>query len=442
MTSQQAPAPSRAAQSAARGSDGSGTRKAWRSVDDYLIGGVAGGLAEHLGVPVMWVRVAFIVLTVFGGLGIVLYAGLWMVLPTQPAFVGVAPGLDAARRQGRRTGRTRRWADYGPLVALGAIALGVCALLAHVSSRAWALWPLLLAAAGIAFLWRQADEAQRERVFDASGRFSLVRAFVGGGGWASYLRIVVGVATLVVAIVLVTVNTGGWAQARDAALAALLGVLGLGFILGPWLVRLARELAEERAERVRSQERADVAAHLHDSVLQTLALIQKSAADPTTVARLARSQERDLRAWLFDTDAGDPTTVAAALRAVGGEADDAYGVPVEVVCVGDAPLTEPVRPVVLATREAVANAARHSGAPRVDVYAEIGPAEISVFVRDRGRGFDPSTVAGDRQGVRNSIVARMARHGGRADARSTPGEGTEIRLTLPLPPAAEQKESR
>lgn len=411
-------------------------RKAWRSTDDQLIGGVASGLAVHLALPVMWVRIAFIVLTVFGGLGVILYAGLWMVLPSQPAFVESAPGLDAATRQGKRQGRGRRLADYGPLVAMAAIAIGVVALLSLVSNRVWNLWPLLLAAGGLAFLWRQADEAQQDRRSDTTGRLGVVGALLGRGGWASVVRILLGVAALVAAIVVVTARSGEWGQARDAAIAALLGVLGVAFIVGPWLVRLVRELGEERAERVRSQERADVAAHLHDSVLQTLALIQKNSTDAAMVARLARSQERDLRRWLFEPDDADPSTVAAALRAAAAEVDDVHGVPVEVVCVGDVPMTPETRPVVLAAREAMANAARHSGAPRVDVYAEIGPAsgasEIAVFVRDRGQGFDPDAVAADRQGVRNSIIDRMSRHGGRAEIRSTPGSGTEVRLTLPL----------
>jgi signal transduction histidine kinase/phage shock protein PspC (stress-responsive transcriptional regulator) len=398
-----------------------------------MVGGVASGVAAHLGLPVLWLRVAFIALTVFGGMGVVLYGALWLVLPTEPAFSADAPGLEAATRQGKRPGRSRRWVDVGPLVAIGAIALGLMTLLSGISNRAWSMWPLFLAAAGIAFLWRQADEAQRDRLLDQTGRFSVLRAFVGGGGWASYLRLLLGVAAIVGAIVLVTARSGGWDAARDAAVAALLGVLGLAFIVGPWLVRLARGLGGERAERVRSQERADVAAHLHDSVLQTLALIQKTAHDPATVARLARSQERDLRAWLFDSTHGtDPSTVAAALRAIGAEVDDAHGVPVEVVCVGDTAMTEPLRPIVLATREAVANAARHSGADRVDVYAEVGEGEIAVFVRDRGAGFDVDTIAADRQGVRNSIIDRMARHGGHAVVKSTPGSGTEVRLTLPL----------
>jgi signal transduction histidine kinase len=167
-------------------------------------------------------------------------------------------------------------------------------------------------------------------------------------------------------------------------------------------------------------------------VLQTLALIQKSAQDPATVARLARAQERDLRSWLFDSTGGDPTTFAAALRTIAGEVDDAYGVPVEVVCVGDPSVSDRLRPIVLATREAVVNAARHSAAARVDVYAEATPQRVEVFVRDRGTGFDPGAVAGDRHGLRDSIIDRMERHGGSATIKSGPGDGTEVRLYLPL----------
>jgi len=190
--------------------------------------------------------------------------------------------------------------------------------------------------------------------------------------------------------------------------------------------------AEERAARVRSQERADVAAHLHDSVLQTLALIQKHSDDGRTVAGLARAQERDLRAWLYGDTASTDTSVAAALRSAAAEVEDAHGLPVEVVTVGDAPVGEESRPLVLAAREAMVNAAKHSGAVRVDVYAEVAGDRVEVFVRDRGRGFRPEDVPEDRLGVRRSIIDRMERHGGAATVRSAPGEGTEVRLSMPL----------
>jgi signal transduction histidine kinase len=230
---------------------------------------------------------------------------------------------------------------------------------------------------------------------------------------------------------LFSLRSGSLTVALNVGLAAAFGIVGLGFIVGPWLLRLSSDLSEEREARVRSEERADVAAHLHDSVLQTLALIQRSAGDPATVSRLARAQERDLRSWLFDSRGDGPDTLAAALRAVAAEAEDAHGVPVEVVCVGDAPVSDDDRPLVLATREAIINAAKHSGASTVDVYAEATAAGIEIFVRDRGAGFDPERVADDRQGVRSSIIGRMERHGGSASVRSTPGEGTEVRLSLP-----------
>jgi len=405
--------------------------KAYRNPDEAIIGGVAAGLAEHLDLPVLWVRVGFMALAVMGGFGVMFYAGLWLVLPAQRHFDDQAPGLAAAERQGkRRVGRIRRLTDLGPLVATGAIALGVAALFALATGQNGLFWPVLLGVAGVAVLWRQADEAQRERWLDSHSRIGVVRAVVGLGGLASYVRLFVGAFLVLAAIVLFSAVSSNWAAARTVGLAAILCFIGVGFIIGPWLVRLSSDLSEERAERIRSQERADMAAHLHDSVLQTLALIQKSANDPGTVARLARAQERDLRSWLFDSAGGDATTFAAALRTVAGEVDDAYGVPVEVVCVGDPPVTEAMRPIVLATREAVVNAARHSGAPRVDVYAEATASHLEVFVRDRGAGFDPDGVADDRHGLRDSIVDRMRRHGGSAEVRSQPGEGTEIRLAL------------
>ena len=412
--------------------DEAGPPKAYRDSDEAILGGVAAGLAKHLGLPVLWVRVGFMVLAVMGGFGVMFYAGLWMVLPAQRHFDDQAPGLAAAQRQGKRPGRIRRMVDLGPLVAIGAIALGVAGFLAIASGQGSLFWPLTLGVAGVALLWRQADEAQRERWLDTSGRINVMRAIVGRGGMSSYLRLLLGVVLLVVAVMLLSLASGDWAAARTVGLAAILCLIGLGFIVGPWLFRLSSDLSEERTERIRSQERADVAAHLHDSVLQTLALIQKSAHDPAIVARLARSQERDLRSWLFDSTGGDATTFAAALRTIAGEVDDAYGVPVDVVCVGDPSVSEKLRPIVLATREAAVNAARHSGADKVDVYAEATPTRVEVFVRDRGAGFDPESVPQDRHGLRDSIVDRMRRHGGTAEIRSRPGEGTEVRLTQPV----------
>ena len=406
-------------------------RRAFRSLDDNLVGGVASGLARHLGLPVLWVRLGFLASTVIGGFGLILYAGLWLVLRADRHFRDEAPGLSAATRQGKRQRRTAPLADLGPLVAMGAVAIGVVALVAALTGGGVVLWPLVLAVIGIGVLWRQADEAQRERWRDSTGRIDPIRAIIGAGGWASYARIVAGVLFLLGAIVLFAVRGGDFGVARDAVIAALLAVLGVALMIGPWLFRLSSDLTEERAERIRSQERADVAAHLHDSVLQTLALIQKTAEDPVAVARLARSQERDLRSWLYTSERADGPTFAAAMRQAAAEVEDYFGVPVEVVCVGDRELPDEVRPLVLAAREAMVNAAKHSGAGQVDVYAETTGTGTDVFVRDRGIGFEVDKVADDRHGVRHSIIDRMRRHGGEATVRSSPGEGTEVRLHLP-----------
>jgi signal transduction histidine kinase len=210
-------------------------------------------------------------------------------------------------------------------------------------------------------------------------------------------------------------------------------VVGAALIAGPWLLRIWQSLSAERAERIRSQAHADLAAHLHDSVLQTLALIQRQAHDPRAVIRLARGQERDLRAFLYAEPiaAEGAESVAGALRRVCAEVEESAGVPVEVVTVGDGPMDEARAALVAAAREAMVNAAKHAGTGRVDVYAEVDAAGASVFVRDRGAGFDPAAVPADRAGIRNSIVGRMARHGGRAEVRSAPGAGTEVELRLP-----------
>ena len=242
---------------------------------------------------------------------------------------------------------------------------------------------------------------------------------------------------VVVSLGIVGLNGSSYGEARVAAVAGLVGVVGLALVIGPWVLRLVSDLGAEREERIRTQERADVAAHLHDSVLQTLALIQKSSHDPATVARLARAQERDLRSWLYAGESTDESSVAGALRAAAAEIEDAHGVSVDVVAVGDCDLEEALRPIVQATREAVTNAAKHAGTGRVDVYAEVSSDAVDVFVRDRGAGFSLDDVPEDRYGVRRSILDRMERHGGTAEVRSTPGEGTEVRLHLPRPHSEE-----
>ncbi len=402
-------------------------RRAYRDLREPVLGGVAAGLAEHLGLTALIVRVGFVVGAVLGGVGIAAYAVLWAMLPVGPPSSALSPGLASATRGGRRPGPARRLFDVGPVVVLGALAIGAVFVLQGVLGAGGWIWPLAIAVVGVSLLWRQADEAQRERWVDARGRIDPLRIVLGDGGWASYARLAAGVGLIVVAIVLFTLRGGSFSLARDVTLAVVLVIVGIAIVVGPWIYRLAAELSDEREERVRTQERADVAAHLHDSVLQTLALIQKN---PIDAARLARAQERDLRAWLFSTESIDESTVASALRAMAGEIEDAWNLTVDVVAVGDCDLDEAMRPIVSAAREATTNAAKHAGVPRVDIYAEITPGAVDVFVRDRGAGFDPDTTPEDRLGVRRSIIERMARHGGTADVRSAPGEGTEVRLHL------------
>lgn len=384
--------------------------------------GVAAGLAEHLRVSARWIRLAFLLLSLLNGFGIVLYAGLWMMLPVRPE-PGEAPGLSAARRQGRRVRSLQQFVDRGPMVAVGAIVLGLLVLVALFTGHGLTTLPGLIALAGVGLLWWQLEDARSETE-ESSFRAALSSA-----------RVIGGVSLLVLAItsfVVLEVGFSSWTSVLTVSLAALLGLGALALIVGPWLRRLSNDLSDERAERARADERADVAAHLHDSVLQTLALIQKSAGDAQAVTRLARAQERDLRTWLFSQPTPEEGSVVAALRSACAEIEDSVGVPVEVVTVGDCPTTDQVRALVQAAREAVFNASTHSGAPRVDVYAEVTAAHVEVFVRDRGRGFDPESIAGDRHGVRESIVARMERHGGAVELTSESGVGTEVRLSMPL----------
>src|SRR6478735_10246836 len=414
-----------------------GARRAYRDTQEPILGGVAAGLARHLGFPVLWVRAGFVITAFLGGFGVVYYAGLWWLLPPDSRFETDAPGLESATRGGRRPGRIRRLGDVGPVIALAALGLGAILLLEAVLGRGTVFWPVVVGIVGIALLWRQADDAQRERWLDSTGRIDPMRVVFGSGGWASYARVTAGVSLIVIALVLYSVRNGSIEMARDVLIASLLTIIGLAIVIGPWIYRLASDLSDERAERVRTQDRADVAAHLHDSVLQTLALIQKNANDGAAVARLARAQERDLRSWLYLGESTDESTLASALRGAAARIEDEYGVSVEVVNVGDCDFDEALRPIVHATGEAVTNAAKHAGTGKVDVYAEITDGAVDVFVRDRGRGFDPDSVPEDRYGVSNSIIDRMQRHGGSAEVRSAPGDGTEVRLHLIRQPRQE-----
>ncbi|MGW7557232.1 PspC domain-containing protein [Streptomyces rimosus] len=404
-------------------------RKLYRSADGRMLGGVARGLAGHLGLPVSWVRVVFIALFMAEGMGALLYAAFWFIVP-----LGVG-GVDATRANasaapgllGKARGRTGRKADRGQILALLTLLAGAAVVASKFQlGRANAyVWPILLIGAGVALVWRQADNARRAQWREMGRRKGLLPFVRGAAG-----VVLVGVG--VTGIVVLQSSVRHLGMALQAALAVLVGI---ALLAGPYLVRLTQDLSEERLMRIRAQERAEVAAHVHDSVLHTLTLIQRNAEDPREVARLARAQERELRAWLYKPEGRgkdeeqEPDTLAEAVRKAAAEVEDHHGVPIEVVVVGDCPLDERLGAQMQAAREAMVNAAKYGGeGGAVQVYAEVEGRTVFVSVRDRGPGFDLDAVPGDRMGVRESIIGRMQRNGGTARLRSAPDGGTVVEL--------------
>ena len=365
--------------------------------------------------PVWLVRVAFVVLTVAGGIGVVLYAIFWAVLPLSH------DGDDDAVES--------RGADLTRLLALAALVLGVGLLLAAFGFNivGGVALPVVVAIIGAALVWQQADADQRAEWSSTATRAA--RETAGSTAQAGRWRIVAGIGLVVLGLVGVLVNRTGAVAAVQALATAVLLVGGIGLVVFPWFYRRWRDQAEQRRALIRSEERADIAAHVHDSVLQTLTLIQRHASDPREVTRLARSEERALRSWLYAPE-GDPTrTFAARLQRDAAEVEAAYAATLDVVTVGDADIDPPIAALLAATRESMINAAKHGGGV-ASVYAEVGDETAEVFIRDRGDGFDLSTVPEDRHGVRDSVIARMERAGGSADVVSTAGSGTEIRLRI------------
>jgi signal transduction histidine kinase len=231
-------------------------------------------------------------------------------------------------------------------------------------------------------------------------------------------------------------RSGVLAGLRSGALGAVLALAGTALAFGPWLAHMGQQLGDERRERIRSEERAAMAAHLHDSVLQTLALIQRNAQDSRRTVILARRQERELRDWLYGSPLRGSLTLQGALAGMAAEIEDLHDVKVELVVVGDQPANERTRTLVAVTREAAVNAAKHAGVDEVSVYAEVAQDGLHSYVRDRGKGFDLDSVPGDRRGLAHSVRGRMSRAGGSAEIDSTLGEGTEVRLFLPTPSEA------
>jgi signal transduction histidine kinase len=394
-------------------------RRLYRRLDDRVFAGVASGIAGHLGVPVAAVRIAFVVMLGLNGLGALLYAVYWAVLPVHP-----------------EAGHARR--NWGQMLPYLAIAIGVLILQSHIGwggFNAAIGWLIAITAVGAAIVWHQAgpDRWRREPgspvgsdgVVGADRRPSLLLRFVGGA-------VLVAIGIMAIVTVISPVSQNGIGGIVNSVLLAMVGVGAVALVFAPLLWRIFGQLQSEREARVREQERAELAAMVHDQVLHTLALIQRSAADPKTVLRLARGQERTLRNWLYKPTGSPSDRFAAAIEEVAAEVEDTYGIAVETVVVGDRAVDERVGALVAAAREALVNAARHAKVQTVSLYAEVEPELISVFVRDRGTGFDPAAVEENRHGVRGSIIGRMRRHGGQAEIHSAPGEGTEVRLSLPV----------
>ena len=392
-----------------------------RSRTDRLIGGVAGGIGQHLGVQSNIVRAAFVALSFAAGFGLVVYLLTWLLAPLEAATAGVEP---RARRIRRPTWRQ--------VLGIGLVAVG---LLVVVSiTGLWFGgehgWPIVLAAIGFAVLWARSNGGD-----DGRGRWTLSRlgtpleSMVAGPG--SLPRVAIGSLLILAGMgVFVAANTS-LAAAGNVLLAMIVAIGGAALLAGPWVWSLGRELVEERSSRVRSDARAEMAAHLHDSVLQTLALIQRAKA-PREMASLARTQERELRAWLY----GHAPELAGvrlrdAIDSMAGRIERQHQVSVEAVVVGDAEMDDQLRALVNACAEAVANAARHSGSVSISVYVEVEDDSVSAFVRDQGAGFDPAVVPVDRRGIADSIVGRIERRGGSAQVHSRPGAGTEVVLRLP-----------
>jgi len=365
-----------------------------------VIGGVCAGLSEHLGWPVRRVRLLLVVASLLGGAGILFYGWLWALVPLAPGEAEETP--------------RRRAPIAAILLVLGAVAAVVAIVQANVAGSASTAVSLSLVLTGGAVVWSLAlDEHDPAR----SPRYRLVIRSAG--------------ATVLLATGLLLLASNDWRpEAMTAIVAVGMMVLGLAVAVAPFIVRLWNELMRERSGRIREEQRAEIAAHLHDSVLQTLALIQNRAGASSDVARIARAQERELREWLFAGDGAPGADLVSELSEDAATIEVEYPARIDVVTVGESVPAHPS--VVAAAREAMLNAARHGGG-EVSVYVEAAASAVDVFVRDRGPGIDLDALPADRLGVRESIIGRMQRAGGTATVqRGAGGVGTEVHLHLDL----------
>jgi signal transduction histidine kinase len=376
-----------------------------KSTSDRVATGVAGGIAHALRIPAIYVRAAFVCLSLAGGVGAVLYLLLALLAPT--AEVADEPSATIPVRR---------------MVGLAMMFIAAMILLQGIGL--WLggfVWPAILVIFGLAIAIETSGVNYERSLAGIAGA---------DGGKRSWWLVVGGIVMMVTGIV-VSLSSLDSLQGVGVLAVAVVAALGGFFIVaGPWLWSLIEELQTERRERIRSEEKAEMAAHLHDSVLQTLALIQRTD-DPKKMVTLARSQERELRSWLFDEAAGDADTLVGALSASATKVEEAHDVPVSVVVVGESTLTrDRQNALVAAATEAMLNAAKHSGAVKVSVFAEAVDGTVDIFVTDQGIGFEPDRVGDDRKGIEESIEGRMKRHGGTATIDSEIGVGTEVHLTM------------
>ncbi|NNG40043.1 PspC domain-containing protein [Flexivirga sp. ID2601S] len=392
-----------------------------RPTTGRMVAGVCAGVSTHLGVPLQSLRV----LTALSGLflfGLPVYVFLWLTMPETDKPPLISPFEKSQQRVPKR-----RLILIGlPVLVVGALAVtgGV-----RSAGRLSLTLPLLVIAAGLVLVWSRLDRSERRQWLSAEDRRE------------TRIRTMIGVALAAFGLILLLSQGGGLTRLRDVAIAVLVVLVGAAILGAPFIARLFDSLRQEQAERIRATEKADIAAHLHDSVLQTLALIQRRADDPQAVQLLARAQERELRGWLYADDRSADSTLAAAVAAAAHDIETLHGTPIDLVVTGDRTLDESGGALVRALREALANAVRH-GAPPVSVYLEVGPRQVEAFVRDHGSGFALDEVPDDRLGVRESIIGRMRRHGGEAEVRRR-DDGTEVRLRLiGTPDTATQHEEK
>ena len=401
-------------------------RRMVRPVHGRRVAGVCAGLAEHLGLNVRHVRVAFVLACLGGGAGVVAYLFLWALTPQEEVKVTVT-GADVVAVS-EPVNESVRYLVVGfcMLIAGGILFAQQQGVNLQVNFHLGVLIPLVAVASGAVFAWSKLDDAGRD-----SWRFQDPRS---GGRRAGLVRLGIGIALASIGVVVLATQGLGLAGLWSVGVAAVAVLAGATLIAALWGVRLWGDLRAEQAQRIRETERADIAAHLHDSVLQTLALIQRKSGDPAEVVRLARAQERELRGWLYAGPRGSQASLASAVTEVTHEVEDLHGTPIELVVTGDRTLDTGGTALVRALREALLNAVRH-GAPPVSVYVEVGSERVEAFVRDHGPGFDVEDAPKDRLGVRESILGRMSRHGGSARVRRLE-HGTEVSICLPLAAAS------